>query len=162
MKEEISSKHLCLIVNQFLCSFSFFWASFSNHCIATHDLRAGVEQLFDCLIVQHHQAVQSVGRSMDKTLKVDGLFFCATLTDEAILHLCKQERELVKPDPGYSWEGHSGGVGASVGDENAVLWGCPPTPHSIDDPPTTPNACCCCHINWWDVVRRTVFPLRLL
>jgi len=27
--------------------------------------------------------------------------------------------EAVKPDPGSSWEGHSGGVGAAVGIENA-------------------------------------------
>ena len=24
-----------------------------------------------------------------------------------------------------------------------VLWGCLPTPHSIDDPPTAPQICCC-------------------
>jgi len=27
--------------------------------------------------------------------------------------------EPVKPDPGSSWEGHSGAVGAGVGEENA-------------------------------------------
>jgi len=31
--------------------------------------------------------------------------------------------EAVKLDPGSSWEGHSGGVGADVGDENASLVG---------------------------------------
>jgi len=31
--------------------------------------------------------------------------------------------EAVKPDPGFSWEGHSGWVGASVGDENAECCG---------------------------------------
>ena len=35
-----------------------------------------------------------------------------------------------------------------------VVWGCPPTPHSIGDPPTAPHICCCCQINWWVVVRR--------
>jgi len=25
-----------------------------------------------------------------------------------------------------------------------VLWGCPPTPGSIDDPPTASHVCCCC------------------
>jgi len=45
--------------------------------------RAGVEQPFDCLIVQNRQAMQSMGRSMHWTLEenmVDCLFFCATLT----------------------------------------------------------------------------------
>ena len=30
---------------------------------------------------------------------------------------------MVKPDPGASWEGHSGGLGAGVGDENAEACG---------------------------------------
>jgi len=34
-----------------------------------------------------------------------------------------------------------------------VLWGCPPTPHSIGDSLTAPHVCCCCQMNWWDVVR---------
>ena len=33
-----------------------------------------------------------------------------------------------------------------------VLWGCPPTPHSIGDPPNVPHFCCCQMI-WWVVVR---------
>jgi len=42
--------------------------------------------------------------------------------------LYKQERsgtgaEAVKPYPGSSWEGHSGGVGAGVRDENAESCG---------------------------------------
>jgi len=55
----------------------------SNHCLAALDLGAGVEQPFDCLIVQNRQAKQSMRRSMDWTLEdnmVDGLFFCTTLT----------------------------------------------------------------------------------
>jgi len=62
--------------------FFFLWASCSNHCLAALDLGADVEQPFDCLIVQNRQAMQSMGRSMDWTLKdnmVD-VFFCATLT----------------------------------------------------------------------------------
>ena len=31
--------------------------------------------------------------------------------------------EAVKPDPGSSWEGYSGDVGASVGDEDAESCG---------------------------------------
>jgi len=41
------------------------------------DLGAGVEQPFDCLIIQNHKAVQSMSRSVGWTLKdnmVDGLF----------------------------------------------------------------------------------------
>ena len=34
-----------------------------------------------------------------------------------------------------------------------VLWGCPPTPCSIDDTPTAPHVCCC-QKNWSVVVRR--------
>ena len=73
---------------------------------------------------------------------VDSLFFCATLTGrrgghtpfvQAGAETSDTGAEAVKLDPGSSWEGHSGGVGADVGDENAVLWGCPPTPRSIDD-----------------------------
>ena len=44
---------------------------------------ACVEQPFDCLIAQNHQAKQSMRRSMDWTLEdnmVDDLFFCAIFT----------------------------------------------------------------------------------
>jgi len=59
---------------------------------------------------------------------VDGLFFCATLTGrrgahtpfvQARVETSDTGTEAVKPDPGSSWEGHSGGVGAGVGDEYA-------------------------------------------
>ena len=64
--------------------------------------------------------------------------------------------EAVKPDPGSSWEGHSGGGGCRCqGWKCGVLWGCPPTPHSVGDPPRSPHVYCyCCQMNWWDVVRR--------
>ena len=67
---------------------------------------------------------------MDSTLKdnmVDGLFFCATLTGrrgghtafvQAEAQTLDTGAEAVEPNPGSSWEGHSGGV-AGVGDENA-------------------------------------------
>jgi len=92
---------------------------------------AGVEQPFDCLIVQNRQAMQSMVKSMDWTLEdnmVDGLFFCTTLTGRRRGHTPFVQAgaetsdtgvEAVKPNPGFSWEGHSGGVGAGVGDENA-------------------------------------------
>jgi len=41
----------------------------SNHCLATLNLGAGVEQPFDCCIIQNRQAVQSMRRSMDRTVK---------------------------------------------------------------------------------------------
>jgi len=58
---------------------------------------------------------------MDWTLEdnmVDGLFFCATLTGPRGGHTpfvqsgaetSDTGAEAVKPDPGSSWEGHSGG-----------------------------------------------------
>jgi len=52
-------------------------ASSSIHCLAALDLGAGVEQPFNCLIVQNRQNVQSMRRSMEWTFEdnmVDGLF----------------------------------------------------------------------------------------
>jgi len=102
---------------------SFFVGASSSfiHCLAALDLGTGAEQPFDCLIVQNHQAMQSTGRSMDWTLEdnmVDGLFFCATLADrrgghntfvQAGVETFDTGAEAIKPDPGSSWEGHSGG-----------------------------------------------------
>ena len=59
---------------------------------------------------------------------IDDLFFCATLTGRRGSHTPFVQAgaetpyivvEGVKPDPNYSWEGHSGRVGAGVRDENA-------------------------------------------
>jgi len=67
-----------------------------------------------------------MGRSIDWTLEddmVDGLFFCTTLTGrrgghtpfvQAGVEASDTSAEAVKPDPGSSWEGHSGRVGAGV------------------------------------------------
>ena len=95
-----------------------------------------------------------MGRSMDWTLKddlVDGLFFCATLTDrrgghtpfvQAGAETSDTGAEAVKSDPGSSCEGHSGCVYRCLELKcRGVLWGCPPTPRSIDDPPTAPHVC---------------------
>jgi len=63
---------------------------------------------------------------------VDSLFFCATLTGrrrdhtpfvQAGAETSNTCAEAVKPDPGSSWEGHSGGMGAGVGDVNAESCG---------------------------------------
>ena len=72
---------------------------------------------------------------MDWTLEdntVDGLFFCATLTGrtgghtpfvQAEAETSDTGAEAVEPDPGSSWEGHSGRVGTSVWNENAESCG---------------------------------------
>jgi len=64
-------------------SSSSFELDFQTTAWPQIDLGAGVEQPFDCLIVQNRQAVQSMERSMDWTVEddmVDGLFFCSKLT----------------------------------------------------------------------------------
>ena len=63
-------------------------------------LRAGVEQPFNCLIIQNHQAVQSKGRSMDWTLEDNmgnGLFFCATLigVEKGAIRICVSRSGIV-------------------------------------------------------------------
>ena len=63
---------------------------------------------------------------------VDDLFFCATLTGcrggrtpfvQAGAGKSDTGAEAVKPDPGSSWEGHSGGMGAGVRNETAESCG---------------------------------------
>jgi len=58
--------------------------------------------------------------------------FCATLTGrrggrtpfvQAGAETSNTGAEAFKPDPGFSWEGHSWGVGAGVRDENAESCG---------------------------------------
>jgi len=108
---------------------SSFERVLSIQCLAALDLGPGVEQPFDCLIVQNRQTMQFMGRSMDWTLEdnmIDGLFFCTTLTGRRGGHTQfvqagaeTPDAGADKPDPGSSWEGHSEGVGAGVGDESA-------------------------------------------
>jgi len=112
-------------------SSAFELHSSSNHCLAAFDLGAGVEQQFDCLIVQNRQAMQSMGSSMDWTSEDnmdDFLFFCAILTGRRGVHTPFVQAgaetsdvgtEVVKPEPGSSWVGLSGGLVAGVVDENA-------------------------------------------
>jgi len=66
---------------------------------------------------------------------VDGSFCCVTLAGHRGGHTpfvqvetetSDTGAEAVKPDPGSSWKGHSGGVGADVGDENAESCGVVP------------------------------------
>ena len=73
-----------------LCQVLFFEPFLLTTAWLALDLGAGVEQPFDCRIVQNRQAVQSMRRSMDWTFEdnmVDGLFFCATLTGRRDGHI---------------------------------------------------------------------------
>ena len=86
---------------------------------------------------------------------VDGLFFCTTLTGrrgghttfvQAGAETSDTGEEAVKPDPGSSWEDHSGGwVPVSVMKMRSLVG--LSTPHSIGNPPTAPHVRCCCQIN---------------
>jgi len=117
-------------------------------------------------------------RSMDWTLEdnmVDGLFFCSTLTGRRASHTPFVQTgeetpdtgaEAVKPDPGSSLEGPSGGMGAGCREwKCGVLWDCPPIPHSIGDPPTAPllsdklRSCCAADTNGCLDLRRPAFAL---
>jgi len=39
------------------------------HCLAVLDIGADVEQPFGCLVIQNHQVMLSMGRSMDGAVK---------------------------------------------------------------------------------------------
>ena len=86
---------------------------------------------------------------MDWTVEDDmvDVFFRATLTGrrggptpfvQAGAETSNTGAEAVEPDPGSSGDGHSRGVNRCLELKCGVLWGCPPTPHFIDDPPTAP------------------------
>jgi len=137
--------------------FFVFWGSWLKHCLVTLDLGAGVEQPFDCLIVQNCQAMQSMERSMGWTLEnnmADGLFFCATLTGRSGGHApfvqtgaetSNTGAEAVEAGPKLFLGGSFQVGGCRCWGWNCgVIWGCPPTPHSTGDPPTAPHVCCCC------------------
>jgi len=62
--------------------------------------------------------------------------------------------KAVKLDPGLFLVGSFWGGCRCRGWKYGVLWGFPPTPHSIGDLPTALHVCCYCQMNWWDVVRR--------
>ena len=139
---------------------------FFSPLLACLDIGAGVEQPFGCLIVQNRQAVQSAGRLMDWTIGGQhGRRFV----------LCHTHRLQRRPYPictGRSGNVRHWCVGGWAGPrlfflgrvipgtlyrclelKCGVLWGCPSTPRSIDDPATAPHVCCCCQKNWWVVVR---------
>jgi len=109
-------------------SSSFEWVV-TIHCLASLDLRAGVQQPFDCVIIQNHQAVQSIWSLMDWTLEdnmVDSLFFCGTLIGckgghtpfvQAVAKMFDTSVEAVKLNLHCSWNGHSRRVVACLGDK---------------------------------------------
>ena len=112
------------------CFIIIVWVIFSAHCLAGLHLGAGVEQPIDYLIIQNRQVVQSMGKSMDWTLKdnmVNGLTWYSArhsqFAEAAILHLCKQEwkcltlvrRVLIRT---HAVLGRSRRAGADVGDES--------------------------------------------
>jgi len=89
-----------------------------------------------------------MARSMDWTLDdnmVDGLFFCATLTDrrgghtpfvQAGAETSDTGAEAVKPDTHYSWQSDARRVGGVSGMKvYEVSWYFPITLHSISHPP---------------------------
>jgi len=142
-----------------------FWASCCNHCLATLDLGAGLEQPFDCLYRS-----EPSGHAVHE--EVDGMDIGGQHGQWFVL-LHHTHRPQRKPYPictsrsGNAWYRCRGGLvspwlflgGSLQGDgcwcrgwKCRVLWGCPPTPHSIGDPPTGPHVCCCCQMNWWVVV----------
>jgi len=94
--------------------------------LAVLDLGADAEQSFNYLIVQNHQAVQSVGKLMDSISErnmIDCLFFRDTLRGRRRKHTPFAQAgaetpdtsaEAVKSDPGSCWEGHSVETGTSV------------------------------------------------
>jgi len=50
-------------------SSSLFEPVLKVHYLAALDIGAGVEQSFDCLIIQNRQAMHCIGWSMDRTVK---------------------------------------------------------------------------------------------
>ena len=70
----------------------------SIHFLAALDLRADVEQPFNCLIIQNCRAVQSMVRSMGWTFEDNMVTACSSAphsqaAEGAIHCLCKQERK---------------------------------------------------------------------
>ena len=98
------------------------------HCYAARDTGVDVEKPFDHLVIQNRQAMRSMGRSMDWTLKdklVNCLFLCTTLTFRKRDHtrFCMQERKRPTPvqrrlSRTHAVLGHSRKEGVNVGDES--------------------------------------------
>jgi len=81
------------------------WDSSPIHCLDALNLGAGVEQPFDCFIIQNRQAVQSTRRSVGWILEdnmVDTSYTSGAKTSDT-------GADVVKPDRHCCWEDHSGG-----------------------------------------------------
>ena len=124
------SVHFCRSMSLLLLSRFFI-----NHCLAALDLGAGIEQPFNCLIVQHRQAVQTMRRSMEWTLWTTWSTVCSSAphsqtAEEVIPHLYKQEWKRPTPVRGRLRRTQAllgkvipTGVDGSVGDENVESCG---------------------------------------
>jgi len=90
-------------------------------------VETSVEKPFDCFLIQNCQAMHSIRRSMDWTVKddmVNRLLLCAAVTScrpypfvQAGVATSETGAEAVNLDPRCSWQGHSR-VDTNVGDEN--------------------------------------------
>ena len=102
--------------------------------MAALDLGTGVEQPFDCLIVQNRQAVQSMRGRWNGHWRETWSTVCSSVphsqaTKEVLPHLCKQERK--RPTPVWRRLSRTQAlfgrvtprVGAIVRDENAESCG---------------------------------------
>ena len=146
-------------------SSSSFDPVISVHCFAAPDLGAGFEQLFNCLIVQNRQALQSMGEiyGLDIGGQHGGRFVLLRHTHRPPMGpypVCTSRSGNVRHRFGDGWAGPRLCLGRKVIPVGGcwcrvwkcrVLWGCPSTLHSIGNPPTAPHVWCC-QINWWDVV----------
>ena len=107
------------------------------------DLGAGVEQPFDCLVIQNHQDMHFMGRLMDWTVEdntVNSLFFCATLTSRRRGHtpVCVRSGNIWHRCGG-GWAGPTLFLAGSSQEGGCRCGSCyPTTPHSIGDPPGAP------------------------
>jgi len=142
--------------------FFVVWASCYNPMLGRTRSGAGVEQPFDCLIIQNRQAVQSVGYSMDWTLEdnsVDSLFFCATLTCRKRGHnpFVQGEAETSKTDARRLCQNHAicgsaiPGGGCQMKVRSLVFSN---NSHSVGDRPRAPHFWFHYQMNWWAVVWR--------
>jgi len=73
-------------------------SSFNPVLAALLDLGAGVEQPFDCFVIQNRDAMHSTRRSTDWTMEDNMVDGCSSEphsqgAEEVILHLYKQERK---------------------------------------------------------------------
>jgi len=127
----------------------------------TVDLGTAVDKAIDWHIIQNCQAVQSIGRTMDWTLRdnmISFLFFNATCTglrrDHSLFMRAGGKHstffaELIKWVWWCSWQSHPKKAGVDVGDESKECRSAPQPrhPHSIGDPLRASNFYCAAGTN---------------